>query len=493
MHHVGRRASILERIIPAYAGNAAYTRCMSTASTDHPRVCGECSQMGCTKPATNGSSPRMRGMRQNRQALAVSCRIIPAYAGNAQVSAYAPLMPSDHPRVCGECASKVDVHPWSCGSSPRMRGMRTPSPSRFRLHRIIPAYAGNARANTSRPAAHADHPRVCGECWLYSIALQFSPGSSPRMRGMHNYRIRVSSGMRIIPAYAGNAQPTRNHRHSDTDHPRVCGECVEVQPSIAVPLGSSPRMRGMLVQLVGAVLCQRIIPAYAGNAGWDLTATTVATDHPRVCGECNSGIAESVANSGSSPRMRGMHPPTLIPACAHRIIPAYAGNATSLTATGAMIADHPRVCGECGFCQQCLPLHSGSSPRMRGMLQHLKQCGQDSRIIPAYAGNAITHREAQVHRTDHPRVCGECMAGHRYCSCPNGSSPRMRGMRDSGEELELLPRIIPAYAGNAAIQQGSLYCKPDHPRVCGECHSVRNTRPSSNGSSPRMRGMPGFR
>ena len=49
-------------------------------------------------------------------------KITPAYAGKSGASAQSGLRAEDHPRVCGEESSSLDVASTSQGSPPRMRG-----------------------------------------------------------------------------------------------------------------------------------------------------------------------------------------------------------------------------------------------------------------------------------------------------------------------------------------------------------------------------------
>ena len=152
------------RIIPAYAGNAGRRGRCGYAAPDHPRVCGECYSAPMSCWCFHGSSPRMRGTLGAMLAAEVDHRIIPAYAGNADSSAPSPHRQTDHPRVCGERSSSAASSSRAIGSSPRMRGTRnqpleqnslTGSSPRMRGTRagphhprlgarIIPAYAGNA-------------------------------------------------------------------------------------------------------------------------------------------------------------------------------------------------------------------------------------------------------------------------------------------------------------------------------------------------------------
>src|SRR5690606_40306914 len=72
------------------------------------------------------------------------------------------------------------------------------------------------------------------------------------------------------------------------------------------------------------------------------------------------------------------------------------------------------------------------------------------RFIPAHAGNTrfrfLTERTASVH----PRACGEHALPYLGAQLANGSSPRMRGTRDTREAHSLVERFIPAHAGNTS-------------------------------------------
>ena len=91
---------------------------------------------------------------------------------------------------------------------------------------------------------------------------------------------------------------------------------------------------------------------------------------------------------------------------------------------------------------------SGSSPRMRGTLDLSGASGNLAWIIPAHAGNsAVESVDSWTHV---------------------GSSPRMRG--------------TPEIFKSAMLQTRS------HPRACGELLEIEVPAVHSVGSSPRMRG-----
>ena len=130
----------------------------------------------------------------------------------------------------------------------------------------------------------------------------------------------------------------------------------------------------------------------------------------------------------------------------------------------------------------------GSSPRMRGALIVITSIELVERIIPAYAGSTSTTTDGTSCRWDHPRVCGEHAFRIYATANRSGSSPRMRGALLFLKIDAHKAGIIPAYAGST---RGSAYRTQgqwDHPRVCGEHTTLRRTPVSPSGSSPRMRG-----
>ena len=132
------------------------------------------------------------------------------------------------------------------------------------------------------------------------------------------------------------------------------------------------------------------------------------------------------------------------------------------------LGDHPRVCGEhfvptimgsvslgssrvCGEHRTLTDENGepwGSSPRMRGTPPTPRAAGRRARIIPAYAGNTGWLGSWDTFQGDHPRVCGEHHTLPFSPSCHSGSSPRMRGTLQCRVASEGESGIIPAYAGN---------------------------------------------
>ena len=90
------------RIIPAYAGSTSGRAQHKTIAWDHPRVCGEHPTLDEFIGLCRGSSPRMRGARNEFVGVVLEFGIIPAYAGSTAADLCCASCSRDHPRVCGE-------------------------------------------------------------------------------------------------------------------------------------------------------------------------------------------------------------------------------------------------------------------------------------------------------------------------------------------------------------------------------------------------------
>ena len=196
----------IQGIIPAYAGNTVFERGCSGFVGDHPRICGEHGDDVVCRFWDTGSSPHMRGTLVLSCVAVVVSGIIPAYAGNTRAK---------------NGTAAIDR-----GSSPHMRGTHTFVDDQARLHGIIPAYAGNTGSHAHDVKPSRDHPRICGEHPSGDATIQFTPGSSPHMRGTPRNRPDHCQSSGIIPAYAGNTWWVSPPDIENRDHPRICGEHV---------------------------------------------------------------------------------------------------------------------------------------------------------------------------------------------------------------------------------------------------------------------------
>ena len=130
---------------------------------DHPRVCGEQYPSFLLAARLQGSPPRVRGTEYNMYNMFCQYRITPACAGNRARLPPIFLRRKDHPRVCGEQGWVIAACSASRGSPPRVRGTVITTSWRMSECRITPACAGNSGQRTGKMPRCRDHPRVCGE------------------------------------------------------------------------------------------------------------------------------------------------------------------------------------------------------------------------------------------------------------------------------------------------------------------------------------------
>ena len=191
-----------------------------------------------------------------------------------------------------------------------------------------------------------------------------------------------------------------------------------------------------------------LIPARAGNTGARTHTHRRERAHPRSRGEHRTPNYKEEPAAGSSPLARG----TLVPgAGAGRIaglIPARAGNTISHASPGSSMWAHPRSRGEHGKVSRLTIIAAGSSPLARGTRGGVMRWRDTVGLIPARAGNtpAISSWVSQIWA--HPRSRGE----HRLLLAVKqpkaGSSPLARGTLKPAVKRAKIAGLIPARAGN---------------------------------------------
>ena len=171
------------------------------------------------------------------------------------------------------------------GSSPHVRGALRLFRFPLDLTGIIPACAGSTIRLAGRSMCSRDHPRMCGEHQRGVRDPRTALGSSPHVRGARLERDENPSGSGIIPACAGSTDRVGAAGSLVGDHPRMCGEHITPNPFANAVLGSSPHVRGALIQGIVLHCPLGIIPACAGSTARDTSKIAVFRDHPRMCGE----------------------------------------------------------------------------------------------------------------------------------------------------------------------------------------------------------------
>ena len=132
--------------------------------------------------------------------------VSPAYAGKSPAAAYACPGTQDHPRVCGEKGKAGPLGGGALGSPPRMRGKAASGEKQRKQYGITPAYAGKSSVDFDLRYSIRDHPRVCGEKTQEAVTVAMRLGSPPRMRGKASRSLLHHRAPGITPAYAGKRQ-----------------------------------------------------------------------------------------------------------------------------------------------------------------------------------------------------------------------------------------------------------------------------------------------
>ena len=193
----------------------------------------------------------MRGKVHKIQAYDLYNRITPAYAGKREPVFFGDGVFQDHPRLCGEKMRRFWRRCILQGSPPPMRGKVETWITIIAISRITPAYAGKRSTCVHGIMADADHPRLCGEKKVYPKDSEIILGSPPPMRGKAFVYFTKNVVCRITPAYAGKSFFHEFYNFFNEDHPRLCGEKLNLFRPCYCSMGSPPPMRGKVPAGVG--------------------------------------------------------------------------------------------------------------------------------------------------------------------------------------------------------------------------------------------------
>ncbi len=230
--------------IPACAGEPRKFPTACCASRVYPRVCGGTSSCCWSVKAALGLSPRVRGNRHPQRLPRLLNRSIPACAGEPLSSLFCTNFAKVYPRVCGGTSGRQALHRIQGGLSPRVRGNHAAAIERLKRERSIPACAGEPFFSIFSSLIAGVYPRVCGGTPNLHNTNHTAEGLSPRVRGNPSAISQATRPTRSIPACAGEPGALRDRNTGSTVYPRVCGgtnqPCLNSQSSI----GLSPRVRG---------------------------------------------------------------------------------------------------------------------------------------------------------------------------------------------------------------------------------------------------------
>ena len=207
-----------------------------------------------------------------------------------------------------------------------------------------------------------------------------------------------------------------------------------------------------------------------------------------MCGEHHGLTGASQGQAGSSPHVRGALLFVRQRNVFIGIIPACAGSTDSTPYVRCCHWDHPRMCGEHSIIFFLRLPVKGSSPHVRGARNTSQAPANRYGIIPACAGSTASMALELMAWRDHPRMCGEHCVSRGVMRGSSGSSPHVRGARRDYPPRPVAPGIIPACAGSTiGLRTGQLQPR-DHPRMCGEHKAEFSMILGGLGSSPHVRG-----
>ena len=252
--------------------------------------------------------------------------------------------------------------------------------------------------------------------------------------------------------------------------------------------GSSPRGRGKPDLRAPNFLGTRLIPAWAGKTSPLSADAHMIPAHPRVGGENRYPRTGMRSYAGSSPRGRGKPALSMSFRIPIGLIPAWAGKTGTMPGSTRMVRAHPRVGGENARMQRSASKARGSSPRGRGKPRQPRRPSRVDRLIPAWAGKTARAASSPSTSPAHPRVGGENPKSSRISRSAFGSSPRGRGKPTHSRSSRRPRRLIPAWAGKTDRQDVIWLGAVAHPRVGGENAQRESSDQTRRGSSPRGRG-----
>ena len=159
-------------------------------------------------------------------------------------------------------------------------------------------------------------------------------------------------------------------------------------------------------------------------------------------------------------------------------------------ATNWSIAEHssPRVCGDVSLSDLAKNTDSEFSPRMRGCFLEYCACSCTISVLPAYAGMFPAPIDIISARGSSPRVCGDVSPRINDEQLEISFSPRMRGCFRKTIQINILQKVLPAYAGMFPRARFEREGCDSSPRVCGDVSKIRERTRSVTRFSPRMRG-----
>ena len=192
--------------------------------------------------------------------------------------------------------------------------------------------------------------------------------ASPHVRGPLRLGVCLHTDRGITPACAGTTFAVVFSVRMIGDHPRMCGDHIQLRKMEMVKTGSPPHVRGPHGKQIYAWVTDGITPACAGTTATFYTTTSKKGDHPRMCGDHCEDLYVKRTGEGSPPHVRGPRNRWGFARDVFGITPACAGTTTRNLSLDGSIGDHPRMCGDHKAFLKHDAIVEGSPPHERGPL-----------------------------------------------------------------------------------------------------------------------------
>ena len=177
----------------------------------------------------------------------------------------------------------------SSGSSPRVWGQAVANILRPKEFGIIPTRMGTRYTHSRELCACGDHPHAYGDKPNTLCIKALTLGSSPRVWGQATYTTENDSIMRIIPTRMGTRRVQPRRITSLWDHPHAYGDKISILCSGRAKQGSSPRVWGQGILIVGSYAPAGIIPTRMGTSLHNFPQIPYRRDHPHAYGDKGGG------------------------------------------------------------------------------------------------------------------------------------------------------------------------------------------------------------
>ena len=252
--------------------------------------------------------------------------------------------------------------------------------------------------------------------------------------------------------------------------------------------GLSPLARGNRQHPAHVTICQRSIPACAGEPGQGRVALCAGRVYPRLRGGTVLGRFNGGLQGGLSPLARGNQPDLARTAALSGSIPACAGEPVVPATSRASRGVYPRLRGGTDLCCVHFTLRWGLSPLARGNHGMPAPPSAQPGSIPACAGEPRPSPNHRCAGRVYPRLRGGTSIDALVKPSCRGLSPLARGNHTGDRRGGRFHGSIPACAGEPNRQHVQFELARVYPRLRGGTGALARDVLQLLGLSPLARG-----